>query len=239
MAETTAKKSAKAPVDTSAKIKEAYLDHLLEHGEATPSVYQFAKRLKMKEATFYEHYNSFTSLERDIWRGFFDQALEQIQGDEVYREYSVREKLLAFYYTWIEVLKNNRSYVTFRVQHMGLADAGRPNMRRPIGRMGSGQMNIDVLSRFKEGFLDFANELLMEGRETEEVVDRPLISSNYDEGLWRQVLFVLNFWVKDDSQNFERTDVAIEKAVNLSFDLFGRSALDSAVDFARFLYQRR
>ncbi|MGB3850627.1 MAG: TetR family transcriptional regulator C-terminal domain-containing protein [Tunicatimonas sp.] len=237
MAETTAKKSAKAPVDTSTKIKEAYLDHLLEHGEPPPSVYQFTKRLKMKEAAFYEHYNSFTSLERDIWRGFFDQALTQIQGDEVYREYSVREKLLAFYYTWIEVLKNNRSYVTFRVQHMGLGNTTRPGMMR--ARAGAGRMNADVLSRFKEGFLDFANELLMEGRETEEVVDRPLISSNYDEGLWRQVLFVLNFWVNDDSQNFERTDVAIEKAVNLSFDLFGRSALDSAVDFARFLYQRR
>lgn len=237
MAETTAKKSAKAPVDTTAIIKEAYLDHLLEHGEPPPSVYQFTKRLKMKEATFYEHYNSFTSLERDIWRGFFDHALQQIQGDEVYREYSVREKLLAFYYTWIEVLKNNRSYVTFRVHHMGLAPAGRPNMRRAGAQMG--RMNVDVLSRFKEGFLDFANELLMEGRETEEVVDRPFISRNYDEGLWQQVLFVLNFWVNDDSQNFERTDVAIEKAVNLSFDLFGRSALDSAVDFARFLYQRR
>ena len=232
MAETTAKKSTKKPVDIPAKIKEAYLDHLLEHGEAPPSVYQFTKRLKMKEATFYEHYNSFTSLERAIWRGFFDQALEQIQGDEVYREYSVREKLLAFYYTWIEVLKNNRSYVTFRVHHMGLAKAGRPTM-------GPMRMNVAVLSRFKEGFLDFANELIMEGKETEEVVDRPIIGNNYDEGLWRQVLFVLNFWVQDDSQNFERTDVAIEKAVNLSFDLMGRSALDSAFDFARFLYQRR
>ena len=232
MAETTAKKSPKKPVDLSAKIKEAYLDHLLEHGEAPPSVYQFTKRLKMPEATFYEHYNSFTSLERAIWRGFFDQALAQIQGDEVYMEYSVREKLLAFYYTWVEVLKNNRSYVTFRAQHLGLPAANRP-------MMGAMRLNVAVLSRFKEGFLDFANELIMEGKETEEVVDRPLISNNYDEGLWRQVLFVLNFWVQDDSQNFERTDVAIEKAVNLSFDLMGRSALDSAFDFARFLYQRR
>ena len=236
MAETTAKKSAKAPADIPATLKESYLDYLLEHGEAPPSVYQFMKRLKMKEATFYEYYNSFTSLERAVWRGFFDQALAQIQGDEVYREYSVREKLLAFYYTWVEVLKNNRSYVTFRAQHFGLRPAG----GRAVGdMMPLGRINVAVLSRFKEGFLDFANELIMEGKETEEVVDRPLISKNYDEGLWRQVLFVLNFWVQDDSQNFERTDVAIEKAVNLSFDLMGRSALDSAFDFARFLYQRR
>lgn len=235
MAETTARKSKKTPVDKAKKMKDAYLDYLLEYGEAPPSVYQFAKQLKIKEADFYEHYNSFTSLERDIWRGFFEQALTQIQGDEVYREYSVREKLLAFYYTWVEVLKNNRSYVTFRVQRMSLPRAG---MRSPVGNS-LGRLNIELLSRFKEGFLDFANELIMEGKETEEVMDRPVIGRNYDEGLWHQALFVLNFWVQDDSQNFERTDVAIEKAVNLSFDLMGRSALDSAVDFARFLYQRR
>ena len=235
MAETTARKSKKTPVDVTKKVKDAYLDHLLEHGEAPPSVYQFAKRLKMKEADFYEHYNSFASLERDIWKGFFEQALMHIQSEEVYREYSVREKLLAFYYTWVEVLKNNRSYVTFRAQRMHLPGAGmRSSVSNNIGRL-----NIGVLSRFKEGFLDFANELIMEGKETEEVVDRPIIGNNYDEGLWRQVLFVLNFWVRDDSQNFERTDVAIEKAVNLSFDLMGRSALDSAIDFARFLYQQR
>ena len=232
MAETTAKKSTKKPVDISVKIKEAYLDYLLEHGEAPPTVYQFTKRLKLPEATFYEHYNSFTSLERAIWRGFFDQALERIQGDKVYMEYSVREKLLAFYYTWVEVLKNNRSYVTFRAQHLGLSGAS-------PSKVGMGRTKVAVLSRFKEGFLDFANELIMEGKETEEVVDRPIIGNRYDEGLWRQVLFVLNFWVHDDSRNFERTDVAIEKAVNLSFDLMGRSALDSAFDFARFLYQRR
>ena len=232
MATTTAKKSTKTPADTSAKIKEAYLDHLLTHGEAPPSVYQFTKSLKMKEASFYEHYNSFTSLERDIWRGFFDQAVERIQSEDVYREYLVREKLLAFYYTWIEVLKDNRSYVIFRVSRMGLAPT-----RQPSAKMS--RINTTMLSRFKEGFLDFANELIMEGKETDEVVDRPIISNNYDEGLWRQVLFVLNFWTEDDSPNFERTDVAIEKAVNLSFDLMGRSAIDSAIDFARFLYQRR
>ena len=237
MEETTAKKKEKTPADTSAKIKDAYLDYLLEHGEPPHSVYQFTKSLKMKEATFYEYYNSFTSLERELWRGFFDQALARIQSDTVYMEYSVREKLLAFYYTWVEVLKNNRSYVTFRVQRMGLPAMGRLGRRQPSVRFG--RTNIDVLGRFKEGFLDFANELLMEGKETEEVVDRLIIGKNYNEGLWQQVLFVLNFWVQDDSQNFERTDVAIEKAVNLSFDLMGRSALDSAVDFARFLYQQR
>jgi AcrR family transcriptional regulator len=225
MENTASKKSSKAGADKTPKIREAYIDYLLEYGHEPASVYKFMKMLKMKEATFYDHYNSFSAIEKDIWRGFFSETMSRIQGESVYNEYTVREKLLAFYYTWIEVLKENRSYVTFSVGRMK--------------RQGLGYTNDAFLRSFRRDFLDFANELLAEGKETEEIVDRPLIGNRYDEGLWRQLIFVLRFWVNDDSRGFERTDEAIEKAVNLSFDLMSRSALDAAFDFARFLFQKR
>lgn len=223
--ENTASKKDKSKTDKKAKIREAYVDYLLEHGHEPPSVYQFMKMLKMKEAIFYDYYNSFSAIEKDIWKSYFDHTLGRIKSEEVYNEYSVREKLLAFYYTWIEVLKENRSYVTYSVSRME--------------RKGLRWKNTACLHAFKSDFLDFVNDLLAEGKETEEIVDRPLIGSRYDDGLWQQLLFVLKFWVDDDSQGFERTDAAIEKAVNLSFDLMSRSAIDAAIDFARFLYQKR
>lgn len=223
--ENSASKKERSKTDKKAKIREAYIDFLLEHGHEPNSVYQFMKMLKMKEGTFYDFYNSFSLIEKDIWKAYFDQTIERIKGESVYNEYTVREKLLAFYYTWIEVLKDNRSYVTYSANH--------------IERRGLGWKNTSFLQHFKSGFLDFANDLLAEGKETEEIVDRPIIGSRYDDGLWQQLLFVLKFWVNDDSQGFERTDAAIEKAVNLSFDLMSRSAFDAAIDFARFLYQKR
>lgn len=225
MEKTTVDKNSKSGGNKAEKIRAAYIDFLLEHGKQPPSVYQFAKSIKMKEGTFYEYYNSFTALEKEIWKGFFEEAVNRIQSESVYHEYSVREKLLAFYYTWIEVLKNNRSYITFTVQH-----------RRKQAFLFK---NIEVLEGFKREYYDFINELISEGKETSEIVNRPFISNNYDDGLWRQLLFVLNFWVKDDSKNFEQTDAVIEKAVNLSFDIMGRGALDTAVDFARFLFQKK
>ncbi|MEK6476708.1 TetR family transcriptional regulator C-terminal domain-containing protein [Catalinimonas sp. 4WD22] len=225
MENSTAKKSNKANTDKSSKIKDAYVDYLLEHGKQPASVYQFMKGLKMKEGVFYDYYNSFSAIDKDVWKGYLDETLSRIRSESVYNEYTVREKLLAFYYTWIEVLKDNRSYVTYSVGQ--------------VKRKGLMRTNTDFLSAFKSSFLDYANELLSEGKETEEIVDRPIVGNRYDEGLWQQLLFVLKFWVNDDSQGFERTDAAIEKAVNLSFDLMSRSALDAAFDFARFLYQGR
>ena len=227
MEDTKRKKTAQPETDKAAKIQEAYIDYVLEHGHEPPSVYQFAKKLRMTEAAFYEYYNSFTSLQKEIWSDYFRETLKRIQGDPVYPTYSVREKLLAFYFTWIELLKANRSYVMYSLKNT-----------TPLERdMARGQAAF--LADFKRDFLDYANELLAEGKESNEIVERPLISRMYDQGLWRQLLFVLNFWVRDDSQGFEQTDAAIEKAVNLSFDVMGRGAVDAAIDLARFLYQKR
>jgi AcrR family transcriptional regulator len=223
--ENSASKKGSSKTDKKAKIREAYIDYLLENGHEPASVYKFMKMLKMKEGTFYDYYSSFSVIEKDIWKDYFDQTIERIKGESVFNEYAVREKLLAFYYTWIEVLKDNRSYVTYSANQ--------------IERRGLSWKNTSFLKPFKSGFLDFVNDLLAEAKETEEIVDRPIIGSQYDDGLWQQLLFVLKFWVDDDSQGFERTDEAIEKAVNLSFDLMSRSAIDAAVDFARFLYQKR
>ena len=51
--------------------------------------------------------------------------------------------------------------------------------------------------------------------------------------------FLLLFWRDDDSAGFEKTDAFVEKSVNLAFDLIGKGALDSAIDFAKFLYQSK
>jgi hypothetical protein len=53
--------------------------------------------------------------------------------------------------------------------------------------------------------------------------------------LWIQFGFVLNFWINDNSAGFEKTDEAIEKGVNVTFDLFQRSPIDNLFEYGKFL----
>jgi hypothetical protein len=81
--------------------------------------------------------------------------------------------------------------------------------------------------------------LLHEGRTSGEVASRPFLQDGYARIFMRQLQFILLYFVRDESANFERTDAAVEKAVTLSFDLVGRNTFDSALDFGRFLLQKR
>ena len=206
------------------KLKEKYIDAVLTGNQNLTSVYAFCKSLKVKEDTFYKHFNSFKALEDAIWNDWLHETISGVKNDPSYIEFSVREKLLSFYFTWFEMLLGNRSYV-----YASLVKCTSPE---------SFVKNAS-LQTLKSGFMDFASELVREGEESGEIPHRQsLISKSYSEGLWLQFIFLMNFWKNDNSKDFADTDAAIEKSVNLSLDLIGRGPLDAMVDFAKFMYQQ-
>jgi hypothetical protein len=222
MAKQATTKTTKTAVDELVKILDAYKHYVLDHGQEPPSVYKFTSDLKIKESVFYNHFNSFSAVKQHIWKGFITETITALHAEEAFVQYSAREKLLGFYFTMIEVLKDNRSYAIADLKHMK-----------------KGGVSPDFLKGFKAHYMKFVEEILLQAKETEEVIDRPIIGNKYSDGLWVQALFVLNFWTKDESIGFDKTDAAIEKAVNVSFDLMGKSPIDSMLDFAKFLYQNK
>jgi AcrR family transcriptional regulator len=209
-------------METAIKIGKAYQEYLLENGEKPNSVYAFAKKAKLKETEFYEEYNSFTAVEAAIWKRYFDETIEKLQQDTTYQNYGAREKLLAFYYTWVEVLKENRSYILVAL----------PQNVKLISE------NLKQLQALRQSFSCYVKGLIYEGVEKQEVKQRPFFTEQYYRFFWLQLLFVLRFWLQDESKGFEKTDTAIEKAVNLSFEMIGNTTLDTAVDFIKFLIKK-
>lgn len=212
----------KSSTDLASKILDAYKEILLTDGQKPTSVFKFTKSLGISEAEFYEHFSSFSAIEKSIWKQMLEKTLTDVMAEEVYEGYSVREKLLGFYFTWIETLKANRSYVL-----MVWEKSGRKNWAP------------EELSYLKEPFKNYSQNLVNEGFEKGELYNRPLISDRYTDALWLQFGHITTFWVKDDSKGFEDTDALIEKSVNLGADLMGTTTLDAALDLAKFLWKSR
>jgi AcrR family transcriptional regulator len=203
-------------------IRAAYMKYWLENGKRPVSVYAFCQQLGLAEPAFYDSYASFDALEKDIWRAFFDETVEKLKADETYRGYSAREKLLAFYFLWVQQLRENRSYILVQKERF-LAPG----------------MHLDKLEAFRVAFYEYIRDLIKEGYQSGEVKERKYISDQYVHGFWAQALFVLRYWIRDDSERFEMTDAAIEKAVNLSFQLIQSNTFDSILDFGKFVFARK
>lgn len=197
----------------------AYEKFELTEGRAPRSVFELCSQIELEEADFYTEFSSLVHLRKRLLRSIVDTTLGNLDEDENYNDFSAREKLLALFFTLFEELKGHRSYMLQKY-----------NSNDPR-----------VVKELSADWKDFLGQLdarvegiLMEAKSEEEIVAKPYISSHYSKGFKLVFTYVFKVWLKDESDDFETTDVAIEKAINLSFDLLGKGPLDSILDFGKF-----
>lgn len=212
-----------AVTDRRAEILAGFQQYVLENGQVPSSIYKFTETLNMSEEDFYRYFTSFEAVKSGVWIELFDHTLNNLYAQEIFPSYSSREKMLAFFFTWVEELKKNRSYLLALYERLA----------------GPHQSPPSEVRDFREKYKEFASQVLAEGKETEEIAKRPFVENKYDDVLWVQLWFIFRFWIRDSSVSFEKTDVSIEKSVHLAFDLMGKSSLDSIADFVKFLYQNK
>lgn len=203
---------------TAQQIRKAYIDYVLTHDEKPKTVYSFAKKIKITEAEFYQFFSSFESIEKTIWFEFTFETISKIKDQEVWLQYTSREKMLSFFYSYLENLKNERSFVIY-------------SLKNQQGKFST----PNVLAGVKPIFENFAQEVIDEGLESGELAERKFLTKRYKDALWIQFAFILNFWVNDESDAFEKSDEAIEKGINVTFDLFQHSPIDNLIDYGKFL----
>jgi len=204
------------------KVRDAYIKTILLEGKRPNSVFAFADELGMPESEFYTFYSSFEAIENAVFETMMTETISSIKKDSAYAEFTAQEKLLTFYFAHLQVLKGRRSLVAIKW----------PELKKRT-------TTPDWLSGYKLSFLAYARSIIGDAIQSDEIKERPFLSERYDKAFWLQLMFVVDFWLKDTSADFERTDAAVEKAVHLSFQLLGDSTLDSIVDFAKFLWQSK
>lgn len=202
------------------KIQETYCNELCETGKRPLTVLAFCKGMKISEETFYKHYASFQALESSVFESFFENTLSLLEKDENYQSADAHNKLLSFYYTFFEVMLANRTLVHFLL----------PEDHKKW-------LNANVLKKLKHHFQNYIDSLGIEFN----ILNNTPFSSYQEKGIrsvaWLQLLKTIDFWSKDESKGFEKTDVYIEKSLRASFDLIQKNPFESLIDFGKFIYK--
>ena len=190
------KKSAtkKQQVDEN-QIISLYMNDILRN-EEPKNIYMFCLNHQIEESDFYMYYGSFEALRKQIWSKFLQNAIATINKDKAYNCYADKDKLLALYYTIFEIFTLNRSYILHALKENK-----------------EGLKNLLDLSLFRKEFKEFVGDIIKTDTATNEKIAR-LTKPVFSEGAWIQFLFILKFWLDDQSKGFEKTDILIEKSVN-------------------------
>lgn len=212
--------AAKAKKITIEIIIAKYMDYVLEHEMVPKSIYKFCKVSEIKEEDFYLFYGSLDSLQKGIWKQFFVNTIQVMEKNKEYDGFSNKDKMLTFFFTFFEILTLNRSYVLFVLEQEN----------NPM-------KNLEQLKGLRKHLRNFAKDLIVDGNAEKNLKITKHNPQLFSEGAWLQFMFILRFWMKDDSARFEKTDMAIEKSVNTIFDVFDNTPLENILDFGKFLYK--
>ncbi|MFK7780841.1 TetR family transcriptional regulator C-terminal domain-containing protein [Psychroserpens sp.] len=199
-----------------------YMDYVLEHNHQPKNVYLFAKANNMEESKFYEFFGSFETLEKQVFKAFFDNTHKALSKSEDYQSFDARNKLLSFYFTFFENLSANRSYVIYALN----------NHKNSL-------KSYKALSELKHVFTNYIDNIGIELIEIKQEQIDKIQRRGLKETAWLQLLLTMKFWIDDTSSSFEKTDIFIEKSVNTTFDVLDIAPVKSLIDLGKFLYKEK
>ena len=202
------------------KIEDNYWDYLLETGTKPQSVFKFCKENSINEKEFYEHYSSFEGIEGAYWGSLVSGTVAILEADEDAKTYDAKQRLLAFYFTFLESLLAQRSRFTH----------GFPSVK-DVSDWAS-------LKEFDREFKTFATLVIDQAVDEGSVDDRKKLNDFYPHALLLQFKVILEFYRNDTSSQFADTDAFIEKSVRFFFDGARLPLIESGLDLVRFLVPR-
>ncbi len=197
-----------------------FMEYVLLNNKKPDSVYSFSKQYNFNEEDYYIFYGNFSALEQSIFKVFYEKTINLLEKNNEYQNYSSRDKMLSFYYSFFELLTANRSYVV-----------------HALGSPTKNLKKIDTLKKLKKSFSNYIDKLDITLLETNQETLDKIQNKTLKESAWFQLLLTIKYWLEDTSPSFERTDIFIEKAVNTSFDLINIKPLKSVLDLGKFLYK--
>ena len=199
-----------------------YIDTLLTTGKPPKSIYVFSKELATEESEFYQYFSSFKHLEERIFALFFENAISVLEKNEDFGKYDSKNKILSLYFTYIEILTANRSYVLLALKSAS-----------------NSFEYAKKLKGLKKVFGNFTETLDIDKIEINQETIEKFQDKGIQEGFWLQFLMIIKYWMEDTSSSFEKTDLFIEKSVLASFDVLETKPAKSIIDLGKFLLKER
>lgn len=208
---------------TEDKIFELYGDYLLNHGERPKNIYRFAKDNEFEEKDFYDYFSSFEQIEKSMLVNLFDKSVELASEINNSDEITSKEKLLNVYFIFFENMTMNRSLVMMILGNDKLHLAKISNQLKETHRQFVKTLDFndwEMIQKAKDDLKNFHEKAR-------------------EEALWIHLVSAIEFWKKDTSPSFEKTDIFIEKTIDTGFELMENEPLRKIVDLGKFLFKEK
>ena len=194
------------------------MDTVVKNQGKPDDMNSFAKASNFEPEAFETHYENFEALDKAIFKTLIDVSIATLVESPDFVNFTKKDKLLSLYYTLFENFTLNREFITLTIKSYGL-------------RLNT----ISLFRQLRGSFIDFIDALQMETLSFNDTIES-IQKKSIKEAFWVQFLLTVKFWMDDDSNQCEKTDIFIEKSINTGVELLNTRSLNNIIDLGKFLY---
>jgi len=198
-----------------------YMDAVVKNQGKPSDVESWSKDYNFDTDKFDEHFESFEELDKTIFKTLIDVSIATLIETPDFTSFSKKDKLLSLYYTLFENFTLNRDFIQLTIKGYGLSFS-----------------TISLFSELKESFMGFVESLQIATLSLNDTMES-IQKKSIKEGFWVQFLLTVKFWMDDDSDQGEKTDIFIEKSINTGLELLNTQSLNNIIDLGKFLYAEK
>jgi len=193
-----------------------YMDYNSRYKESPRPIYIFDKDNIFEKMFYHEYINISENIENSIFTVFFNNTLKALSKSYRYEEFDSQNKLLSFYYILFEIFTTNRDYILY------LNDFDK-NLNN----------TFSFLNNFKKHFIQHAANLGLRTLKIEHINSNKSIK----KGIWEEFISVFDFWLDDNSFQFEKTAVYIHEFINKNQNIKNDFVSENITEINKLMYK--
>lgn len=199
------------------RIVNAAIDLYVNNPE-TFTLKNIAKKARVKEAEIYSHFPNKAAILKDFYSGIVPQYKEMVKQIEGYELYDLSEKLSNFVYSSLDMMQEQRDFVEKTFNDFILHPHRKPDFQQQVESL-------------VEEFMSEDNRIAASNQYLLNAFTYSLLSREY--------LFLVRFWIQDESPGSEQTMALTDKLTSFINEILYSAVLDKGFDLGRFLISNR
>lgn len=181
------------------KIVSAFVGLVVEKDLKTATMRETARKAGLGDATIYNYFPTKEAIIYAYYGDKFDEVITTLKKIPDFHTFTFQEQLQTYFETQLDLFLPDREFLDKTFQPAFFTLSQQYKRVRPV----------------KEKFMAVIRDIFDAAVDAEEIPDQVFLEVMI-QVYWEYAVGVIIYWLSDDSDNFERTSILIDKSIDLS-----------------------
>lgn len=204
------------------KMIDVAVENMGKNGISSTTMKEISQKAGFSEPVIYKYFPTKEHLLFSYFEESFLDIKNDLENNPIFPELSFTEQVQMLMNSTVEHHAKNRAFVLEAFKSIFTYNLS---------------VTVEELEKHKGQFLEFVNNLIDVAIESEELPELPY-RDFISKSLWDYHIFMVSYWTRDESEDYEKTTQLIDKTIGLLHAVLESKILDKSMELVNFFLRQ-